>query len=254
MSFTPHILARTHYATVKNSSYEVAVLPWGATEAHNYHLPYGTDIIECDHIAAEAGRLAFERGAHVIVLPTVPFGVNTGQLDIMLTINMNPTTQLALLEDVTASLDVHGIPKLVILNAHGGNDFRQMIRELRPKRRLFMCTANWYTALDQTRFFDHPDDHAGEMETSVMLHIAPDLVLPLSEAGEGKARKARIRAFRDGWAWTPRPWTQVTDDTGVGNPKRATAEKGGKYFQAVTEQIADFLVELAHADVSALYE
>jgi creatinine amidohydrolase len=254
MSSTPHILAHSPYATVKDSSYEVAVLPWGATEPHNFHLPYGTDIIESDNIAAESGRLACERGARVIILPTVPYGVNTGQLDIKLTINMNPSTQLSLLEDVTASLDYHEIPKLVILNSHGGNDFRQMIRELRPKRKLFMCTVNWYRSLDQTRFFDHPDDHAGEMETSIMLHIAPELVLPLNEAGEGIARKNKIRAFREGWAWTPRPWTQVTDDTGVGNPKRATAEKGKKYFEAVTRQMADFFVELANADVSALYE
>jgi creatinine amidohydrolase/Fe(II)-dependent formamide hydrolase-like protein len=44
----------------------VAVLPWGATEAHNYHLPYGTDNLECEHIAAEAARLAWEAGARVV--------------------------------------------------------------------------------------------------------------------------------------------------------------------------------------------
>ncbi len=68
----------------------------------------------------------------MVVLPTVPFGVNTGQLDVKLDINMNPSTQLALLNDVAEVLSRHGIPKLVILNGHGGNDFKQMIRELAP--------------------------------------------------------------------------------------------------------------------------
>jgi creatinine amidohydrolase len=254
MSPQDHILARTTYATIKEAAYDIAVLPWGATEAHNLHLPYGTDILESDYVAAEAGRRAVERGARLIVLPTVPYGVNTGQLDIRMTINMNPSTQLALLEDITDSLDRHGVPKLVILNSHGGNDFKQMIRELQPTRKVFLCTLNWYKALDQKLFFEHSDDHAGEMETSIMLHIAPELVLPLCNAGEGRERKNKIAGFREGWAWMPRPWTRVTDDTGVGNPKMASAEKGKKYLDAVTASIAEFFLQLAHTSPEKMYE
>ena len=82
----------------------------------------------------------------------------------------------------------------------------------------------------------------------------PELVLPLSEAGEGKARKFKISALREGWAWTQRDWLSVTSDTGVGNPKAATPEKGRRYFEAVTQKIAGFLVELAKADRKDLYE
>ena len=145
-----------------SARFDVAILPWGATEAHNHHLPYGTDVIESDAVAAESARRAWERGTKVVVLPCVPFGVNTGQLDIPLCINMNPSTQAAVLADVTAVLDTHAIGKLVILNGHGGNDFRQMIRELQPKVRLFLCTINWYTCLDPRPFFNEPGDHAGE--------------------------------------------------------------------------------------------
>ena len=94
----PYVLAETNWKTVKETDYEVALLPWGATEAHNYHLPYATDVVQCDGIGAEAARIAWEMGAKVILLPTVPFGVNTGQLDIKLDINMNPSTQLAVLK------------------------------------------------------------------------------------------------------------------------------------------------------------
>ncbi|MDQ2656262.1 MAG: creatininase family protein, partial [Bacteroidota bacterium] len=78
----PYILAENHWPTVGKTAYEVAILPWGATEAHNYHLPYGTDVIEAERVAAEAARIAWESGAKVTVLPCIPFGVNTGQFDV----------------------------------------------------------------------------------------------------------------------------------------------------------------------------
>jgi len=250
----PYILAETNWKAVKATQFEVAVLPWGATEAHNYHLPYATDNIECDHVAAESARRAWDAGARVIVLPTVPFGVQTGQLDIPLCINLNPSTQAAMLADIAKSLDGQGIRKLVVLNGHGGNDFRQMIRELQPQVRLFLCAINWYKVVDQKPYFTDLGDHAGEMETSVVMHLTPDLVLPLAEAGDGRERKPKIAGMRDGWAWAPRQWTKVTADTGIGNPKAATAEKGSAYFQAVTERIGQFLIDLAAADVARLYD
>jgi creatinine amidohydrolase len=249
----PHILAETTWKTVRETAYEVAILPWGATEAHNYHLPYSTDVVETEHIAAEAARLAWEAGAQVIVLPTVPFGVNTGQLDIKLTLNMNPSTQLAVLDDLAAGLAHQGIPKLLVLNGHGGNDFRPIIRELMPKHKLFICTLDWYRCLDNAKFFGEPGDHAGEMETSLMQLLAPNWVLPLSEAGPGAERKFKVTALREGWAWAPRNWTRATIDTGVGNPKAATPEKGQRFFAAVTQKIAGFLVELAQSEVKDLY-
>ena len=250
----PYILNELTWKAVRDARYDVAVLPWGATEAHNLHLPYATDNIQAEDLAARAAERAWNRGAKVVVLPVVPFGVNTGQLDIPLCINMNPSTQALVLRDVAMSLAGQGIPKLVIFNGHGANDFRQMIRELQPQVSLFLCTVNWYTVVDLKAFFSDLGDHAGELETSVMQHIAPQHVLPLSEAGSGAARKFKISAFREGWAWAPRQWRQVTDDTGSGNPSAATPDKGKRYVEAVTERVGDFLVELAKADTKTMYE
>src|SRR3989442_1481880 len=179
----PYLLNELTWKTVRDTRYEVAVLPWGATEAHNFHLPYTTDNIETERIAALAAGYAWERGARVVVLPLMPFGVNTGQLDIPLCLNLNPSTQSLVLRDLAASLAGQGISKLVILNGHGGNDFRQMIRELQPAVSLFLCTVNWYQVVDAKAFFADVGDHAGELETSVMLHVAPELVRPVSAAG-----------------------------------------------------------------------
>ena len=250
----PYILAETNWQLIQETAFELAVLPWGATEAHNYHLPYGTDNYQCDYVAADAARLAWEQGARGTVLPTIPFGVNTGQLDITLDINMSPSTQLAILRDVVRVLDRQGIAKLLVLNGHGGNDFRQILRELQAEfPRVFLCTANWFKAADRTQFFKAPGDHADELETSVMQHIAPHLVMPLAQAGAGAARQFRVRALRE-WAWAQREWSQVTADTGGGNPAAATAEKGAAFLQAVTTELAQFLVELAAADLADMYE
>ena len=247
------VLAAAAWPEVAAGRHEVAVLPWGATEAHNRHLPYGTDTIQAGAVTEAACRIAFEAGAPVVALPPVPFGVNTGQLDIPLCLNMMPSTQAAVLRDVIRSVESAGVGKLVLVNGHGGNDFRQMIRELQPVTQVFLCTLNWYAVVDPRPWFDHPGDHAGELETSVMLHLRPDLV-HLERAGPGVTRPFAVAALREGWAWAPRQWTRVTDDTGVGDPGPATAEKGRAYFDAVTRKIAGFLVELAAADRERMYE
>ncbi len=250
----PYILAETNYKAVKDQKFEVAVLPWGATEAHNYHLPYSSDTIEANTISAESARLAWDQGAKVIVLPTIPYGVNTGQHDIPLDMNMNPSTQMVVLADIIEVLDRQDIHKMVILNCHGGNDFKQIIRELGVQfPGMFLCQVNFYQALDRKKYFEEEGDHADEMETSLMLYLHPELVLPKNEAGDGTSKKFSIGALNEQWAWAERKWSQITQDTGIGNPKNATAKKGKLYFEDLTIKIGDFLVELANADLNQMY-
>lgn len=251
----PYILAETNWETLKDAAFELAILPWGATEAHNYHLPYSTDIIEADFIAAESAKMAWGKGAKVIVLPTIPFGVNTGQADIFLDINLNPSTQFAILCDVVEVLNRQGIYKLLIFNSHGGNDFKSIVRELGLKfPKMFICVANWFNSLDRNLFFEDPGDHAEEMETSLLLYLKPQLVLPKEKWGSGKEKKNRITAFSEGWIWAERKWSKISEDTGVGNPILATKEKGEKYFNAVTEKMASLFYEISKADIQNLYE
>lgn len=249
----PWILAEQPLPAVRAADYQVAVLPWGATEAHNHHLPYATDNIESEVLAVESARLAWARGARVAVLPTVPFGVNTTQLDIPFTLNLMPSTQRAILGDLVSALEGQGIRKLVIFNGHGGNDFKPIIRELYARSPVFVSTVNWWQVVDGRAHFTDQGDHAGELETSVMMHIADELVRPLSEAGDGAARPWRLAALREGWAWAPRQWTKVTADTGVGDPKASTPEKGARFAEAVCAKVASYLVELAAADLDDLY-
>ncbi len=250
-----HILAQTNWKTLKNKDIELAILPWGATEAHNYHLPYGTDTIETEHIAWKATEMANKSGAKAIVLPAIPFGVNTGQTDIKLTINLNPGTQALILDNIIENLNKQNIRKFLIMNGHGGNDFKQIIRELGLKySQMFISSCKWFQAIDRKTLFTHQGDHADEAETSLMLYLTPHLVRPLKEAGEGKSKKFKVKAFNEKWAWAERKWTQVTQDTGIGNPKLATKEKGEQFFNALTEKISRLIRDLSLMDMNDIYE
>ncbi|MBD3627714.1 creatininase family protein [Cyclobacterium sp.] len=251
----PYILAETNWKALKKEKIELAVLPWAATEAHNYHLPYGTDIYEADAVGAASGKIAWEKGAKVMILPTIPFGVNTGQADIYLDMNLNPSTQLAIIKDLTTVLHRQGIPKLLILNSHGGNDFKTILREIGLQfPDMFFSTCNWFQALDKTQYFDHMGDHADEMETSLIMHLHSHLVGPLAETGDGAEKKSKVKALREGWAWAERKWSMVTEDTGIGNPKASSKEKGARFFKDVTEKVAQLMIDLEKLDITDRYE
>ncbi len=248
----PYILAETTWTDVRETLFEVAVLPWGATEPHNLHLPYATDVVETGRLAAEAARRAWQAGAAVVVLPAIPYGANAQQADLRGTVNMDPSTQLSVLRDIVDSLEAQAIPKLLVLNGHGGNDFRPLIREIQARTDVFLCLVDWFR-MPTDGIFDEPGDHAGELETSLMMHLAPELVRPLEEAGPGAEHPFRIHALREPWAWAPRQWRLATDDTGVGDPSAATADKGAAFFEACAGRLAAFLEELADADLDDLY-
>lgn len=238
---------------MRDGEWPVALLPFGATEPHNTHLPYGTDTIMGREVAARVAASCAAQSVRVAALPAVPFGVNTTQLDLRFTINMMPSTQLALLRDVVTSLEPHGVRALVLLNAHGGNELRALVRELQPSTTIVLAIVNWWQAGDQG-VFESAGDHAGELETAAIMHVAPHLVVPdRSTWGDGHAKPSVFDGVRSGWAWMPRRWTQVTADTGVGDPRAATAEKGAAFVAQAVERIATFCVALAAADPDAMW-
>ena len=98
-------------------------------------------------------------------------------------------------------------------------------------------------------FFEEKiDDHAGELETSVMLHYYPELVR-MDLAGDGKSNKFAIEGLNTKVAWLPRDWSRITKDTGVGYPKKATAEKGRRYMEAVIPRILQFVIDFTNKEI-----
>ena len=92
----PFILLEANYRQLLDNKPNVAVLPWGATEAHNYHLPHGTDVIQATEVAHRAAEIAVDRGATPIVLPAIPFGNDEQQLDQVATISITTRTAAAI--------------------------------------------------------------------------------------------------------------------------------------------------------------
>jgi len=249
----PWKLAETNYGQVRQQHYEVAVLPLGATEPHNLHLPFGMDTLEGDLVGEMLCRTAWDQGAKVILLPTVPYGTQTNQMAFPLAMNLNPTTLGAVVTDLVQSLVRHGILKIVLLNSHGGNELKWLLRELygRTPAHLFLC--NWYQVFSDVyhEIFQEPDDHAGEMETSLAMAYWPNLIGRREDgtlaADEGRKAPSRFEAVNRGWVAITRPWHLLTTNTGAGNPHAATAEKGRHAMDILVKRIAKFLVELSAA-------
>lgn len=199
-----------------------------------------------------SASIAAARGVNSLVLPCIPFGVqNEGQRSIPGCINVKPSTQLIMLEDIVTSLAGQGIMKLVIINSHGGNDFKFIIRELQLKvPEVLIVAVDWWRHPSIADIVENPGDHAGALETAVMMHFRSDLVLSMENAGTGRSVGFNIKALNQKWAWTPRDWASVSEDTGVGDPRSATPEMGKAVVDLVTVDIAKLIEALVkEADI-----
>ena len=162
-------LAVTCYGKVKPLKYDLVLLPWGATEPHNLHLPYLTDCILSHDIALDAAKMAKTHyGIRCMVMPYVIAGSqNPGQRELDFCIHYRYETQKAILNDLVASLYAQGYRK-----GHYQRTWRQyiqsMIRDLSLDYPDFLiASSEWFAFIPAKEYFDEPGDHADELETSV---------------------------------------------------------------------------------------
>ncbi len=140
------------------------------------------------------------------------------------------------------------IDRLLILNGHGGNEFKPLVRDLQSEFKSLIVVANFF----QVAKYQHdprcknPGDHADEMETSLLLHLCPEWV-KLNQAGKGDRIPFKIPGLNQPGIWTPRPWSASHPDTGSGDPSYATAEKGRQFFETISDAIANVLVGMSRA-------
>ncbi len=247
----PWILSELNYGVLRTRRIEVAVWPFGAIEPHNLHLPYGTDCLEAQIIGEHICQRAYEQGASVVLLPTMPFGTETNLREFPFALNVSPSTLLAVIRDVVESLERSGVRKILLLNSHGGNDFKPILRELYGRTSAWLFLCNWYQAVKAhaAALFNEPDDHAGEMETSFALAYFPHLVAQDASgrllADEGRTALFRFRALQDGWVTLTRPWHLLTTHSGAGNPHGANPQKGQALMEILVRHLSEFVVELS---------
>jgi creatinine amidohydrolase len=249
---SPWDLASANLHQLTQHQYEVAVLPVGATEAHNRHLPEGQDFLVAGHIARRCCAAAWKQCRSVLCLPAMPYGVDCNLMAFPFTLHVSQAALDAVVRSIILAVRKHGIRKVVLINGHGGNDFMPLIRALQSETDVHTFLCNWWTVGSDRydEIFDRADDHAGQMETSVALAVHPERV-ELEVAGDGQVRPYRFEALRRGWMSTSRDFARLNDHCGVGDPSGATAERGRRYLDLVCERITSFLVELAQAPIDA---
>ncbi|MES2697745.1 MAG: creatininase family protein [Verrucomicrobiota bacterium] len=209
------------------SACTVAVLPIGAVEQHGSHLPISTDIL----LAEAFGRGIAER-LDAYLLPAVAISSSIEHRKARGTVYLRAETLAAVVRDIAESLRLSGFTRVVIANCHGGNwVLKPTIRAINRERPEFRVTLvhNELPPAKMAEIFAHPvgDVHAGEFETSLMLHLHPDKVGTPSATPE---RPFPPQAFLDYF-----DASELTASGHWGWPKEATAEKGRKAFEALIE-------------------
>ena len=227
-------LAWPDVAALRAAGCTTAILPLGSTEQHGPHLPFATDTLIAD---AVGGRVA-ERLGGALCLPAVPLGCADEHLGFPGTLSITDATLVAILRDTGRALARHGFARLLVFTAHGGNygalraSAERLARELEPLHiEAFLDSASLTAHLEAVAqaYGVAPGEagqHAGELETSVLLALAPGLV-----------RRARLAsglvdpAIPSGELFYPDLRRHAADGT-VGDPRRATAERATAYLDA----------------------
>lgn len=244
-----------------NRNWPVAILPWGSVEPHGEHLPYATDTLLAVAVATgaiEKAQVSDKYKNKFMLLPALSLGVqNLGQVDKKFCLNFSPQTQYAVLKDIVNSLWKQNVFNLVIVNGHGGNDFKPVLRRLAveyPVVKIFVC--DYLTVInDRMRpnegfycvKFPKVDDHAAYTETSLMLHLFSDLV-----EMENIKRKdftweeehAPIEKYSKLRLWHPRDFDEYSENNRIGSVQNACAEHGEKMYGFITDFLSDEIKKL----------
>jgi creatinine amidohydrolase len=229
----------------------VVLQPIGSVEHHGAHLPLATDALVADALARALAR--HHPDLDMLVLPTLHYGLSTEHVWAPGTVSLSPSTLLALLDDVAASVLRAGAKRFAFLNTHGGNThlLRVAAREIRARYHLYTFVLQGYAPAEHGGPPPDPREeglgiHASLAETSVVLHLRPDLV-DMSRAERSVpswVNECGRLGFTGGteFAW-------LSDDlspTGVaGDPTLATSDKGEEHFAAAVAHIAQAVAEVS---------
>jgi creatinine amidohydrolase len=239
---------------VTEGRFQVAVFPVGSTEPHAFHLAYGTDTFAVTRFAEMAVYEANERGARCLLLPTLPISCNENVWQCPWAMSLQPRTLMDIIGDVVRTAERNGIRKFVILNGHGGNTSVLLAaqRELASKCKSFVgLVEQWALSHDVELELTETEErgHACETETSIMLHLAPEFV----QMRAAKPTRTRKSIFSKEGISFVNPWHLYTLNTGIGDPTKATADKGRRMVQVAVKRLADALKELSEAPIDGIF-
>lgn len=239
----------------------VAVLPVGAIEQHGPHLPLAVDAAVVDGMVKEiAARLP--ESSNVLFLPTQAIGKSNEHNRYPGTLTFSAETLIRMWCEIGACVAASGVRKLVLLNSHGGQITIMDIvaRELRANHNMQVFSLNWFgLGMPEDVYTDHElkhGIHAGDMETSVMLEMHPDLV-DMSKAQDFKTltevfEKDYRHLSLGGGAKPAWQMHDINPHGAAGNASIATAEKGRRTIDFCANRLAEALAEIERAPLSWL--
>lgn len=225
----------------------MVIVPIGSLEQHGPHLPVEVDSMLGETVALRTAKKIAARGQPVLVLPMLWTGLSEHHMSFGGTVSLGLPAFTALVEDIVRSVHRHGFRRIVLLNAHGGNEngLRCITDELTPKLGIpIVQFTYWYAAAEAIGpiLETQPGlSHACEAETSMMMAIRPELVatdrIPLAKTN----RTADVSDLVGGGVYLWRSIGSRSASGVIGNPAAATPDKGRRLFDAVTETLAEKL-------------
>jgi len=236
---------------------DVALLPVGAVEQHGPHLPLDTDAWDADYLAQRVAAECSE--PKPLALPLIPYGVSFHHDDFPGTIGVSNDALARMVYDVGMSCARNGITKLVIINGHGGNQatLQFAAQMINRDARIFTTVDTGETSdVDLDRLCETANDvHAGEIETSTSLATRPHLVrMDLAER-EVQSFSSRYLDFsaRRSVEWYART-AKISDSGVLGDPTRATAEKGREMWEIMVRNLVELVEHLKALTLEEIYE
>jgi creatinine amidohydrolase len=222
----------------------LAILPTGSTEQHGPHLTVETDIA----IATElARRLATQHFPRIIVAPPIPAGLSNHHMHFPGTITWSFDTFTACLADTIRSLRMHGIPRFLILNGHGGNrsSLSVLCTKLRYEEGIQVAACTWFELVREAclKFIPKRRVHADEIEAAMGLYLVPRIVrMPaLTKGREHADPYPHTDATRGGAVEVPYYWEELTPNGAYGDARRATVAMGEELTAAFLKIAGEFV-------------
>jgi creatinine amidohydrolase len=221
----------------------VVIVPVGSIEQHGPHCPVDVDLSQALEIALEASRRAAD--FPLLVAPEVPFGFTHYNGGFVGTITLQLETFVALMSDIGLGIHRNGFERIIFLNGHGGNHhpLKSIAIKLAEHDVFSLALSHWDLMRDELASWSDRDSgigHAGEWETSLQLHLRPDLVDRSLQVAESWVPSVADRFV--GVANFPERQRETPHGV-MGDPTVASSEKGARYLELVAER----LVEVARA-------
>jgi creatinine amidohydrolase len=234
----------------------VCVIPVGSTEPHGPALPYGTDNYRVESTCHAGTRRANELGGRVLCLPTVNVALNNNFRAFPFACRLNVSTFMAMLTDLVSMCEAEGVGRIVFVNGHGGNPdvIRAVQRDLAARDGAFVCLihASQCASPEALSVWENRSDHAGEEETSQIMHLRPDLVRTDKITNNPQVQPS-VEAVTKYKVDFVRPWHLYVPASAGGDARKASAEKGRTVIESSSEGMGHFLSELSRAPDSETF-